>query len=379
VERRLLVAKDVYVDLRVKVVLDERVYIVAEEVKYVDADDKGHCIKRGAILMANRSARQGLVKFWTYNNGIFDALRATGEHIPSTEAQDLNDLEVSSASLDIILAMTWVVRKTSSPSEREEVRGHLLDFVQRWHRWQAKFKIEALDLATRAEQSWEAIPYTALSPMIWAAERRLGRRRIEVRKITGRIGQRQTALLLVFDQAWQFRSEVEHELDSMLARFTDGHFAPKSVPGMVKRLERLSNRCGSVSLAPFGRRTFSHVARETAYAAQLLEHGNDAEAKVVMERSLRSLFLLIVKREIVEAMTVVLALRRLKGEIPTVDLGYGIDAIIHSLSLSLDCDFKTPVTERVVALLTHARLALDSDLNGLGVVYAYLRKAQEPL
>ena len=384
VKRSLLVAGDVVIEILVKIVLDGIVYIAVEEVVYETVSGRRRRIKRGAVLMANRRLGNGEPKFATYNNGIFDAMRAVGEHVPDTEAVELENLKVSSGSLEMLLALTWSVRRSSPREVQEDLRHQLIGYVQRWRRWQNRYKLESIEFAERAAARVGVIPFPALSPMIGAAERRLGKRRVEVRRISGRISQRHVALLQVFDQAWQFRCWVERELNAMLARFRPNErFEAKSVPGMIKRLERISKLCADVSLAPFGRRTFRHIAEETAFAAMLLAHNKHLDTKAVIERSLRSLFLLVLKREIVEVMTVVLVMRRLKlplADSAFVDLAYGISAIKVYMSPVIDRDFQQPVAHDAAEALGRALDAIKLDgSQRLAEVYKHLRHAQAPL
>jgi hypothetical protein len=341
-------------------------------------------IKRGAVLVANRWLGGGVPLFVVYNNGIFDALRAMGEHVPDTEASELLYLRVASGNLDTIMALTWSVRKSSPRHEQEDLCYNLRNFVERRRHWLNAFKRESLEFAKRAADKTGHIPFPALSPMVGAAERRLGFRRAEVREIVKQIGERQAALLVILDQAWEFRGWLWKEFGAMLARFTpQQRFAKGSVSGMIKRLSRFALLCADVSLAPFGRRSFSHIATESARAAELLKQDQHPEAKALIERCVRSLFFLTMKREIHEIMVTILAVKRLG--LPTStnaiqDIIYGIEAIRVYMTPALDSDFALPVSDKCAAALAIAVRAMRSDdPKRLALAYKFLRQAQEPI
>jgi hypothetical protein len=386
VTRRLLMAGHARIEVGVKVVLDGRVYIAVEKVQYLPANKscRPRVIKRGAVLVANHWLGGGDPLFAVYNNGIFDALRAVGEHVPDTEASELLNLRVASGNLDTILALTWSVRRSSPRHEQEDLRYNLRNFVERRRRWLNTFKRESLEFAGRAADKTGHIPFPALSPMVGAAERRLGFRRAEVRDIVKRIGERQAALLVILDQAWEFRGWLWKEFGAMLARFTpQQRFAKGSVNGMTRRLSHIALLCADVSLAPFGRRSFSYIAIEAARAAELLWQDKHLEAKALLERCTRSLFLVAMKREIHEIMITILAVKRLG--LPTSvdaiqDIVFGIEAIRVYMTPALDSDFTLPVSDKCAAALARAVAVLRSDdPKRLDLAYKFLRQAQEPI
>lgn len=390
--RTLLVKGGNLVHLQVKVVREHVIYVVCEPKFNLSHGKQKFTIMKGALLIRNTEHdADGHKFFMIYNDGIYDALRSQGNHVPESYKNEQATIEVLKSSLDWGIKQTWFLTKDSDPEKVGQYGERLGGVDERLAKVRDDNKKEARKKTARGKTLTDSrgrFNPSSRSPILWSADHRLDGRVKTTRRIRPKIGARHWDLIALADQAWKVKRDFENEILQALRWWQDGRQLTEArALAMAERLEKLAGSLRSVSLAPYSRRGFPRSADDLDKVVLALREGRYEDARRDLDKCRRAFKLMDARRKGEEICTTASLVAKAKIT-PSVDdidrLDLDLDAfedMLYESGQSLDHGFDHEVIEprvmpnlRAVREAAHSLLGYQAD-----EVYTLINGMVQPL
>ncbi len=375
VERTFQVRGGNVVTLTVKVVREGASWIACEDVRGLVDGKKAYAIRKGATLVRRQDLdRDGRPFVMVFNDGIHDALRSQGLHVPDGYDAEDESVAMHRESLAFALQGIWYMSRVPTALQLGEYADAVASVGVPLARARDEDKVRAGSQARRAANLNDSLGRPnrhSRSPIVWSADRALSRRTATTRRIRPRVAWKNWELVALADEVWNAKRHFEGEVAQALRWWdpTVGILTADVAGRMATRLEKLAGSLRSVSIAPYSRRGFPRIAADLDLAVIMLRAGNYAGARKMLDRCRRAFVLMDARRTLEEARTVASRVAKARIVLSKADVGALVDTIDRVEAtlvvdgLPIDGDFVNPVSARVIADLARARAA------ALGIEY----------
>lgn len=381
------------VTIVVKVVREGASYIACDETRGLKARKKAFAIRKGATLIRRRDLdRDGLEYVMIFNEGIYEAIRSQGMHVPDGYGAEDEKIRLFRGSLAFALQGIWYMASPPTVLQVGEYRDAVESVGIPLAKARDRDKVRAGSQSRRAADLNDRRGIHnrfSRAPIVWSADLALGRRTKATRRIRPRVAWKHWELVALADEAWDAKTKFEAEIVEALRWWEPGvaRLDQEVADRMATRFTKLSGSLRSVSVAPYSRRGFPRIATDLDRAIVALRAGDFQRAEKMLRKCKRAFLMMDARRPLEEACTIAsrVAKKRValsKAEVDDlVDLLDRVELMLCPDGVPIDADFDHPViAERVLPMLADARRAA-LHVNGYQAKAAFraLKAAPAPL
>ena len=359
------------VTIVVKVVREGASYVACDDTRGLKAGKKAFAIRKGATLIRRRDLdRDGIEFVMIFNEGIYEAIRSQGMHVPDEYGVEDEKIRLFRGSLAFALQGIWYMSSPPTPTQVGEYVGAVESVGIPLARARDKDKVRAGSQSCRAanlnDRSGKHNRWSR-APIAWSADLALGRRTNKTtRRIRPRVAWKHWELVALADEAWAAKGKFEAEIVEALRWWTPGVATINRDVAlrMAARFAKLAGSLRSVSIAPYSRRGFPHIARDIDLAAVNLRAADYRGAHAWLDRCQRAFLMMDARRTLEETCTigsrvakkrVTLTKAEVDGLVDTIDR---VELMLCPNGVPIDADFDHPViADRVLPMLAEARRA----------------------
>lgn len=379
------------VTIVVKVVREGASYIACDDLRGLKDGKKSFVIRKGATLIRRRDLdRDGLEFVMVFNEGIYDALRSQGMHVP--DGYDAEDTLVAMHRGSLVLALQgiWYMSRVPTPEQIGAYQDAVESVGVPLARAKDKDKVRAGSQSRRAanlnDRRGKHNRFSR-APIVWSADLALGRRTKTTRRIRPRVAWKNWELMALADDVWEVKTRFEGEIKEALRWWAPGVGTINADVAdlMATRFVKLAGSLRSVSVAPYSRRGFPRIASDLDLVIAALRARDHVRAQSMLDRCRRTFVLMDARRTLEEARTVASRVAKARIVLSKADVDALVDTIDRVVAtlivegLPIDGDFVNPVAIRVTADLALARHAALGIEYRAGEVYDALGAAATPL
>lgn len=391
--RTILVKGGNLINVQVKVVREHVIYVVVVPRRNLKDGKKTFHVLKGALLIRNTELdADGHEFYMVFNEGIYDAIRSQGTHVPDGMEAEVVVVTAHRSSIEWAIRSGLTLTVANSTPEQFAARdtavanvaaslGHCRD----------PDKVDAQRAAGRGASHTDSRGQTNLvakEGFLWSANRSLDTRVGTSRRISPRISARNWALIELADKVWRVKGEYETVvLEAIAIVKNERALSASRVSSLSARLVRSAERMRTLSIAPYGRRGFPRIADDLDQAVKALRERRFADARSLLDGCRRAFKMMDGRRAIEEICTVASRVAK-AGIVPSAASISNFDADIDAAEAMLyedgkplDHGFKNPVIEnKVVPELRAAKAAAHTLLGYMALeVHERIDAARLPL